>query len=80
MPPDGTPHRPGRGPFQQSYLDQSEDPVQKELGLLHLEAGRIPIAISLLTDHLQRNGADFEAYNLLIKCYFLSGRYEAGET
>jgi tetratricopeptide (TPR) repeat protein len=65
--------------FSKAISINPRTPVQKELGLLHLEAGRIPIAISLLTDHLQRNGADFEAYNLLIKCYFLSGRYEAGE-
>lgn len=52
--------------------------VQKELGWLNLEEGRIANAISLLTDHLQRNAADYEAYNLLLKCFFLSERYEAG--
>jgi len=52
--------------------------VQKELGWLNLEEGHLPIAISLLSDHLDRNAADFEAYNLLLKCFFLSGRYEAG--
>ena len=53
--------------------------VQKELGWLSLEEGRLPIAISLLSDHLDRNASDFEAYNLLMKCFFLSERYEAGE-
>ena len=53
--------------------------VQKELGWLNLEEGHLPIAISLLSDHLDRNPVDFEAYNLLLKCFFLSGRYEAGE-
>ena len=53
--------------------------VQKELGWLNLEAGHLPIAISLLSDHLDRNAADFEAYNLLLKCFFLSQRYGAGE-
>lgn len=53
--------------------------VQKELGWLNLEEGHLPIAISLLSDHLDRNAADFEAYNLLLKCFFLSERYEAGE-
>lgn len=53
--------------------------VQKELGWLNLEEGHLPIAISLLSDHLDRNASDFEAYNLLLKCFFLSERYEAGE-
>lgn len=53
--------------------------VQKELGWLSLDEGRLPTAISLLTDHLQRNSADYEAYNLLLKCFFLSDRFEAGE-
>jgi serine/threonine protein kinase len=52
--------------------------VQKELGWLNLEEGRLPIAISLLTDHLQRNPSDYEAYNLLLKCFFLSDRFEVG--
>jgi len=53
--------------------------VQKELGWLNLEEGHIPIAISLLSDHLDRSGSDFEGFNLLLKCFFLSGRFEAGE-
>lgn len=53
--------------------------VQKELGWLNLEEGHLPIAISLLSDHLDRNASDFEAFNLLLKCFFLSERYEAGE-
>lgn len=53
--------------------------VQKELGWLNLEEGHLPIAISLLSDHLDRNASDFEAYNLLLKCFVLSERYEAGE-
>lgn len=53
--------------------------VQKELGWLYLEEGHLPMAISLLSDHIDRNAADFEGYNLLLKCFFLSERYEAGE-
>jgi tetratricopeptide (TPR) repeat protein len=53
--------------------------VQKELGWLNLEEGHLPMAISLLGDHLDRNASDFEAYNLMLKCFVLSGRYEAGE-
>lgn len=53
--------------------------VQKELGWLHLEEGNFSVAISLLCDHIDRNAADFEAYNLLLKCFYLTGRFEAGE-
>ncbi|HQC97918.1 MAG TPA: protein kinase [Aquabacterium sp.] len=53
--------------------------VQKELGWLHLEEGNVPMAISLLCDHLDRNAADFEAYNLLLECFYRTGRFEAGE-
>lgn len=54
--------------------------VQKELGWRNLEQGKVPSAISLLTDHLQRNASDYEAYNLLLKCFYLTDRFEAGES
>jgi pentatricopeptide repeat protein len=50
--------------------------VQKDLGWINLEAQKHPIAIGLLSDHLHRNPADYEAYNLLIRCYYETGRYE----
>ena len=53
--------------------------VQKELGWLNVEQGHYPVAISLLSDHLDRNASDFEAFNLLLKCFYLSERYEAGQ-
>ncbi len=53
--------------------------VQKELGWLQLEEGHLPIAISLLSEHLDRHGADFEACNLLLKCFYLSARYDVAE-
>lgn len=53
--------------------------VQKELGWISLEEGHLPVAISMLTDHIQRNSSDYEAYNLLLKCFYLSDRYEAGD-
>lgn len=52
--------------------------LQKELGWLALEDGNFSLAISMLTDHLQRNAVDFEACNLLIQCFFETGRYELG--
>lgn len=52
--------------------------LQKELGWIHLELGNYPMAISLLSDHLHRQARDLEAYNLLLKCYYESGRYELG--
>ncbi|WP_167365557.1 protein kinase domain-containing protein [Flavobacterium xinjiangense] len=51
--------------------------IQKDLGWINLEAKKYPIAIGLLSDHLHRNPADYEAYNLLIRCYYETTRYEA---
>jgi tetratricopeptide (TPR) repeat protein len=53
--------------------------VQKELGWLQMEEGQLPMAISLLSDHLDCQGADFEACNLLMKCLYLCARYEVAE-
>ncbi|MFV8353413.1 protein kinase domain-containing protein [Flavobacterium sp. XS2P14] len=50
--------------------------VQKDLGWINLETLKYPIAIGLLSDHLHRNPADYEAYNLLIRCYYETNRYE----
>ena len=50
--------------------------VQKDLGWINLEAQKYPVAIGLLSDHLHRNPADYEAYNLLIRCYYETDRYE----
>ena len=65
------------------YFDQalSLNPranIQKELGWLNLEACNYSQAISLLTDHLQRNAADYEAFNLLLECFYRTERYEVG--
>lgn len=49
--------------------------VHKELGWLCLERGDIPRAISLLEDHLRRNGADFEAHNLMVERLYRRGRF-----
>jgi serine/threonine protein kinase len=50
--------------------------VQKELGWINLELKNYPTAISLLSDHLHRNPSDYEAYNLLLQCYYETNRYE----
>lgn len=50
--------------------------VHKDLGWINLEAKKYPIAIGLLSDHLHRNPSDYEAYNLLIRCYYETDRYE----
>jgi len=50
--------------------------VQKELGWINLELKNYPTAISLLSDHLHRNPSDYEAYNLLLQCYYETSRYE----
>ena len=64
--------------FRRAVRVSPRTPVQKELAEISLQRGRISRAISLLTDHLQRNASDFEAYNLLLKCYYLTDRLEAG--
>jgi tetratricopeptide (TPR) repeat protein len=51
--------------------------VQKDLGWIHLALKVYPTAISLLSDHLHRNPSDFEAYNLLLQCFYETDRYEA---
>ena len=50
--------------------------VQKELGWINLEKNNYPTAISLLSDYLHRNPSDYEAYNLLIQCFYETNRYE----
>lgn len=52
--------------------------LQKELGWIALEEGNHAQAISMLTDHLQREAADYEASNLLIQCFYETSRYELG--
>jgi hypothetical protein len=73
----GQPER-GREFFTRALAVSPRTSVQKELGWMHLDEGRLPLAISLLTDHLQRHASDYEAYNLLLKCFYLTERYEAG--
>lgn len=50
--------------------------LQKNLGWINLENKNYPIAISLLSDHLHRHPSDYEAYNLLLRCYYETNRYE----
>ena len=52
--------------------------VQKDLGWLNLASKNYPSAISFLSDHLHRNPSDYEAYNLLLQCFYETSRYEAG--
>lgn len=50
--------------------------LQKDLGWINLENKNYPIAISLLSDHLHRHPSDYEACNLLLRCYYETNRYE----
>ncbi len=54
--------------------------IQKELGWINLELKNYPIAISLLTDYVHRNPTDYEAYNLIIQCYYDNNRFEQAKT
>lgn len=64
--------------FDQALSLNPRTNIQKELGWLCLESGNYSQAISLLTDHLQRNAADYEAFNLLLECFYRTERYEVG--
>ena len=44
-----------------------------------MEEGNYATAISMLTDHLDRDAADFEAQKSLLHCFYLTGRYELGD-
>ena len=52
--------------------------IQKELAEINLHLKNYSVAISLISDHLHRHSSDYEAYNLLLKCYYETNRYEAG--
>jgi serine/threonine protein kinase len=52
--------------------------VQKELGWINLEMKNYPKAISFLSDYIHRKPSDYEAYNLLIQCFYETNRYEQG--
>jgi tetratricopeptide (TPR) repeat protein len=51
--------------------------VQKELGWINLEMKNYPKAISFLSDYIHRKPSDYEAYNLLLQCYYETNRYES---
>lgn len=64
--------------FDQALRLNPRTNIQRELGWICLEQGNYAQAISLLTDHLQRNANDYEAFNLLLECFYRTERYEAG--
>jgi len=72
-----------RIPEAKKYIEQAlkMNPrldLQKDLGWIYLEIKKYPTAISLLSDHLHRHPSDYEAYNLLLRCYYETDRYEIG--
>jgi tetratricopeptide (TPR) repeat protein len=67
-----------RRDFEKAVALNPRTNIQRELGWLCLEQGNYSRAISLLTDHLQRKADDYEAYNLLLECFYRTERYEAG--
>jgi serine/threonine protein kinase len=63
--------------FEKAVESNPRVDIQKELGWIYLEKGEFAKAISMLYDHLHRQASDYEAYNLLIKAFYETGRYEA---
>ena len=66
--------------YENALLWNNRLDVQKELGWINLEMQNYPTAISLLSDYLHRNPSDFEAYNLLLKCFYNTNRYAVSYT
>ena len=64
--------------YEKAFLLNSRINIQKELGSIYLEEKEYPQAITMLSEHLYKEPADLEAYNLLLKCYYETGRYESG--
>jgi serine/threonine protein kinase len=64
--------------FERALHIDKRAQVQKELGWLKLESGWVSHAISLFTEHLRYVPDDMETYNLLLKCFYLKDRYDAG--
>jgi serine/threonine protein kinase len=67
-----------RSCYEKALKLNSRLDVQKDLGWINLAQHNYPTAISLLSDHLHRNPSDYEAYNLLLQCFYETNRYEAG--
>ena len=62
--------------FEKALRQNPRLDVQRELGWINLEKKNYPTAISQLNDHLHRNPSDFEAFNLLLQCFYETNRYE----
>jgi len=52
--------------------------IKKELAEIHIASRDYSLAISLLQNHLQLNPTDWEAYNLLIECFYKMERFDTG--
>jgi len=52
--------------------------INKELGIINLEANTVGVAIKQLTEYLLLHPDDCEAYNLLLECYFRARRIDEG--
>lgn len=50
--------------------------IKKELSSIHLDEGNFAQAVLLLQNHIQLNPIDWEAYNLLLECYFRMNRFD----
>ena len=64
--------------FDQALALNPRTNIQKDLGWICLETGNYSQAISMLTDHLQRDASDYEGFNLLLECFYRTERYEIG--
>ncbi len=62
--------------FDQAREMSSAIDIQKELGEVNLELEEYPTAISLLNNYIHTHAFDYEAHNLLLRCYYETNRFE----
>ena len=62
--------------FDEAREMSSAIDIQKELGEVNLELKEYPTAISLLNSYIHTHAFDYEAHNLLLRCYYETNRFE----
>lgn len=67
-----------RNSFEHALILNRNASVEKELAEVYISENQISKATSLLLGYLNQHFFDAEALNLLLQCYFISGRWEIG--
>ena len=67
-----------RNCFENALILNRNASVEKELAEVYISENQISKATSLILGYLNQHFFDAEALNLLLQCYFISGRWEIG--